>query len=86
MTNYTVFIKALKKHTQKTFWMNNEFTNKKVDTFHLFWKLPTWQQTAINKSHTSWKNREHQNCFWNVTELQEISQSGVRKLQCKQQC
>ena len=47
MTNYIVFIKDLNKHTQKTFWMNNEFTSKKVDTFQLFWKLPTWQQTAI---------------------------------------
>ena len=35
MTDYTVFIKALNKHTQKMFWMNSEFTSKKVGTFQL---------------------------------------------------
>ena len=47
MTDYTVFIKALNKYTQKMFWMNSEFTSEKVGTFQLLWKLPTWQQTAI---------------------------------------
>ena len=31
------------------------------------------------------ENREHQNYFWNVIVLQEKSQSGVRKLNRKQE-
>ena len=31
------------------------------------------------------KNRERQKCFWNVIVLQEKSQSGLKKLICKQE-
>ena len=30
------------------------------------------------------ENREHQEYFWNVIVFQENSQSGMRKLNCKQ--
>ena len=32
------------------------------------------------------ENREHQEYFWNVIVFQENSQSGMRKLNCKQAC
>ena len=32
------------------------------------------------------ENREHQEYFWNVIVFQEDSQSGMRKLNCKQAC
>ena len=31
------------------------------------------------------ENREHQKYFWNVIVVQEKSQSGMRKLNCKQE-
>ena len=35
---------------------------------------------------SNWENREHQKYFWNVIVLQEKSQSGLRKLNRKQEC
>ena len=33
---------------------------------------------------SNWENLEHQEYFWNVIGFQENSQSGMRKLNCKQ--
>ena len=43
-------------------------------------------KNAWGEGKTYRENREHQKYFWNVIVLQEESQSGVRKLNHKQEC
>ena len=59
---------------------------KKPEQKTSFW-LKKWKQfLPILWSLHNWENCEHQKYFWNVIVVQEKNQSGVRKLNYKQEC
>ena len=58
-------------------------TSDKVSVIKTFAPQKTYHYEILLQANQ--EKREHQKYFWNVKVLQEKSQSGVRKLNCKQE-
>ena len=58
-------------------------TSDKVSVIKTFALQKTYHYKILLQANR--EKREHQKYFWNVNVLREKSQSGVRKLNCKQE-